>query len=269
MPVKEKEYNVFVGYDDREKEFYDLCQYTLKTSSEFKVNVYPLNHLELRQKGYFTRPWQVDGITGQYIDLVDNKPFSTQFSHSRFLTPLIAKEMGLKGKVMFVDLDFLFVDDVANLFGEIELRDRKSIYVVKHEYTPNNSKKMDNKEQVKYDKKLWSSLMVFDLEHLETEALTKNLINTADGRFLHQFKWLKDDNSIGFINESWNYIPEHSDKRIHEGDISAIHFTEGAPFMKGYENCAMSEVYYDVKEEFIAEQYLDLIERPELTVVGS
>lgn len=254
----DKSINIFVGFDDREKEFYDICKYSLEGSGS-NVNVHPLNHLKLRQEGFFTRPWMVDGITGQFIDMVDNKPFSTQFSHTRFLTPLVAKAMGLTGRALFVDLDFLFLDDVAGILEEIESQESKPLYCVKHDYRPKNHKKMDNKEQINYDKKLWSSLMVFDIDHPLNKPLTKQYVNTSDGRALHTFQWLKEED-IGSINERWNFIENHSEPRVPFSSIGAIHFTEGVPFMAGYENGAYADIYYDFKEDFLAEQYMQTME---------
>lgn len=259
-----KEYTIFVGYDSRQDDFYKLCEHSLRSHSDSKLNIIPLKHLELRKKGLFTRPWQIEGTTGQFIDMVDKKPFSTEFSHSRFLTPTLAKSMGLKGFVMFVDSDFIFQDDVAELFHDVEVADlgtKHPLYVAKHNYQTNKTLKMDNKAQVNYDKKLWSSLMVFNIDHPDNAVLNKNLVNTADGRYLHTFKWLDKadssaDSHIGTISERFNFIPEHSEARVADNMIGAIHFTEGGPSMKGYEFCKYSDVYREVEEQYYLDRYM-------------
>lgn len=256
-----KEYNVFVGYDDREKDFYNLCEYSLHLNSKAKINVVPLKHQDLRNKGLLTRPWTIEA-NGQFVDNVDKKPFSTQFSHSRFLVPTLAKRLGMKGHVMFVDCDFLFLDDVSKAFKEADEQKGLPVYVVKHNYTPKNKVKMDNKMQVTYNKKLWSSLMIFDVDHGDNFALNPMSVNNADGGYLHSFNWLDSDSKIGSINERWNFIPDHSEDRVNREAIGAIHFTEGGPCLPGYENCKYSEIYYNLQDEYNYDTYVSKYMKP-------
>ena len=82
--------HVFVGWDPREKLAADVCKYTiLKHSRSSKVHM--LRQSTLREQGYFNREFFMDG--NQYVDKIDKKPFSTQFSFTRFLTPVIAKDL--------------------------------------------------------------------------------------------------------------------------------------------------------------------------------
>ena len=93
--------HIFVGYDSRESDAYDVCLKSIKLNNAANVFVHPLNHLELRKQGLFKRRWLVNE-EGQYIDLEDNLPFSTEFSHSRFLTPIIAKQMGIANSAVLL-----------------------------------------------------------------------------------------------------------------------------------------------------------------------
>jgi hypothetical protein len=256
-----KEYHVFVGYDDREKEFYDLCEYSIQLNSKAKVHVHPVKHQELRNLGLLTRSWTIEA-NGQFIDNSDKKPFSTQFSHSRFLVPSLAKRKGIKGHVMFVDCDFLFLDDITKAFKEAEESKGLPVYVVKHNYSPKNKVKMDNKQQVSYGKKLWSSCMIFDVDHPENFGLNPIAVNNADGNYLHTFQWLSSESMIGSLNERWNFIPDHSEERVAREAIGAIHYTEGGPCLPGYENCKYSEVYYNMKDEYIYDTYVSKYMKP-------
>ena len=83
-------YSVYVGYDSREQEAYDVCEFTLKKYNGVNVEVYKLDHRMLRRYNWFSRRWLIDE-DGQYWDEEDGKPFSTEFSHSRFLAPYMAK----------------------------------------------------------------------------------------------------------------------------------------------------------------------------------
>ena len=215
---------IYIGYDDREQVAYDVCKASILKRSSIPVDVIPLMHKPLRNSGLFKRPWKIDAL-GQYICEVDGRPFSTQFSHTRFLVPELARLTETEWSV-FVDCDFLFLDDVAKLY---ELRDpSKAIQVVKHNYKADGIK-MDGCIQQSYNRKLWSSLMLFNVNHAAHDAMTHNEVNEWDGRELHQLKWVQDD-LIGGIPEAWNWIPSHS-----KGQPSAVHYTEGMPFMPGYE----------------------------------
>jgi hypothetical protein len=73
--------------------------------------------------------------------------------------------------------------------------------------------------------------------------LTPDIVNSADGRWLHNFGWVTDKTSIGSMPESWNFIPDHSEKNT--GLINAIHYTEGVPLMKPYRNCRYASLWVD------------------------
>lgn len=217
---------VFVGYDDREHDAYLVCKHTLLKHASAPVNIVPLKHKFLRKIGLFDRSWLVEGKTGNYKDLRDDKPFSTQFSHSRFAVPALARYLGLQTSyVMFVDCDFLWQDDVCKLFAEAQANG-KTVSVVKHDFIPNNTSKMDNQEQAMYAYKLWSSLMVFDIDSKYCPTIAE--VNHWSGRALHQFDWLHK-NDIGSLNERWNWIPSHSEPRVSIEEVGAIHYTHGVP----------------------------------------
>ena len=125
---------------------------------------------------------------------------------------------------------------------------------------------MDGQYQKKYPMKLWSSLMVFNLEHSSNNVLTNEEVNYRPGSWLHGFSWLKQspgdsvDKYIGPIDTMWNFIPNHSEpyhaKSVdaYEKEIRAIHYTEGMPFMEGYERCRHSEFYYRELKSMLEER---------------
>src|SRR5690606_13781456 len=147
-----------------------------------------LDHRKLRKEGFFKRHWIVEGHTGRYLDVSDNKNFSTQFSHSRFLVPILAKNIGItESHVMFVDCDFIFLDDIKNLFN-IAIENNAPVSVVKQIYEPDNSEKMDGQVQEVYPMKLWSSLMIFDITKPEIKNLSIEYVNRASEVELNRFK---------------------------------------------------------------------------------
>jgi hypothetical protein len=227
--------NIYVGYDSREQEAYQVCEYSLRKYASTDLDIRPLKHLELRKQGIFDRPWRVRE-TGQMVDERDGQPFSTEFSFTRFLVPHLAKRRGIEDWVMFVDCDFLFLDDVAKIFRTV-VDEEKPVWVVKHQYRPSTGIKMDGCVQTTYNRKLWSSLILFNCQGDFDWLLQPRLVNWMPGSYLHQFQWLKDD-QIGAIPEAWNWIPHHS-----PGTPKAVHFTEGMPFMPGYENEPYAELW--------------------------
>ena len=111
--------NVFIGYDFREDDAYNVCKHTLYTKSPLlDTIVHKLDHKWLRSNNYFFREWHIDQ-NGQYWDKSDNRPFSTEFSHSRFLVPYLAKDLGFDGWVLYCDCDFMFRTPVEKLFEQV------------------------------------------------------------------------------------------------------------------------------------------------------
>tara|TARA_R110000765_G_scaffold121108_2_gene217109 strand:- start:429 stop:1139 length:711 start_codon:yes stop_codon:yes gene_type:complete len=212
---------VCVGYDSREDIAYQVCRHSIYRRSTLPIEIYPLKHKELRDRGIFWRPWLTAG-SGQTVDCIDGRPFSTAFSHTRFLTPHIAKERGYEW-ALFVDCDFLFIEDVAKLFAYAD--DKFSVMCRKFEYFVSSASKMDGMKQTGYDKKLWSSLCLWNTNSFFP---TIEQVNSRDGAWLHQFKWLAEE-QIGEIPEEWNWISGT------DSVPKAIHFTEGGPWMPGYD----------------------------------
>jgi hypothetical protein len=234
--------HIFIGYDEREKDPYNVCVQSLKDSSKYpdRIKTHPLFHRELRDLGLFDRPWTITP-EGTYEDQRDGRPFSVQFSHSRFLTPTLARLKGIDDVVMFCDCDFLFQQDVNKLFDFVRSRRKQfPVQVVKHDYKPQNTLKMDNSVQQQYNKKLWSAMMFFDTSHPAVkERLTPDVVNHATGSFLHSFQWVGDESLIGEIPETWQFVGNHSEVRtgLTIDEAACIHYTEGGPWFRKYENC--------------------------------
>jgi hypothetical protein len=244
-------YNIFIGYDEREPEAYEVCKQSILKHTDSPVNIYKLEHRELRQKGLFNRPWVIDE-QGRYLDQRDGKFFSTQFSHTRFLVPHIARELGLR-QALFVDSDFLFRTDVKELFEQTNDL-CVPVFCVKHDFqVKEGASKMDGQVQTNYPMKLWSSLMMFNILNKRLDKLTPDYVNYMPGSYLHRFEFLKSNSfdkpeiMIGSIEEAWNFIPDHSEKNVDKP--KAIHYTYGVPSMKGFEKTKYSEEYWKVLDE--------------------
>ena len=185
---------VFIGYDQREKIAYDICKFSIERNDPTHlIQITPLVHTCLRRQGWFNRPWLTVADSGNRVDLIDGKPFSTEFSHTRFLVPALT---GYKGWALFMDCDMIVDIDLNKLFEQCD--DSKAVMVVKHNHVPTNEIKMDGQEQPKYWRKNWSSFILWNCSHPSNAALTPDVVNTKSGRWMHQFSWLQE-HEIGSI----------------------------------------------------------------------
>ncbi len=156
---------------------------------------------------------------------------STDFSFSRFLTPYLC---GYEGWAIFMDCDMLVLDDIAELWSMRD--DRYAVQAVKHDHTPPETIKFLNQPQTKYEKKNWSSVMLFN--NAKCRALTPDYVNTATGLELHQFKWLGNDDLIGGIPARWNHLVDY-DPPI--ADPANLHYTKGGPYFEDFKDCPYAD----------------------------
>jgi lipopolysaccharide biosynthesis glycosyltransferase len=152
---------------------------------------------------------------------------STDFAFSRFLTPYLS---GYQGWSIFMDCDMIALEDFAKL---MELRDdRYAVMCVKHDHKPREETKFLGAVQTKYEKKNWSSVMLFN--NAKCKALTPEFVNTATGLELHQFKWLGNDGLIGELPHRWNHLVGYDD---YDPDAAIVHYTLGGPYFNEYRDC--------------------------------
>ena len=216
---------IFVGYDSTQDIAHKVCEYSIHKHQK-DIEVIPLKQSELRKNGEYYR--ELDPLS------------STEFSFTRFLVPHI---MNYKGWCVFCDCDFVWLEDINNLFS---LRDDKyAVMVVKHNYHPKKLIKMGNKIQSSYPRKNWSSLVLWNCSHPSNQKLTVEKVNTETGSYLHQFQWLKDE-EIGELPVEWNWLSGWNSGAVPK----AIHYTEGGPWLKGYEDCEYSYVWNEYHREY-------------------
>jgi hypothetical protein len=203
------------------------------------IGVIPIIGIELadvRARGMYRRNTSVqlhaDGRRLLWDD-ISEAPMSTEFAISRFLTPFLCG--WTDGWALFMDCDMLAFTDIGELFELFD--DRYAVMCVQPDYKGGADMKMDGQPQTQYPRKLWSSLMAFNMKHQANRALTLDLINTVPGRDLHRFCWLADE-YIGELPASWNWMDGVTDPQI-SPDI--VHYTHGGPWLDGYENCPFAE----------------------------
>ena len=219
---------VFIGFDPRETMAYMVAKASIERRSP-NIKVFPLYAKALRQAGLYTREMKVEGPTGQFVDSLDGRPHSVEFSFSRFLVPLIGKILGLKTWSLFIDCDFLILENLNAIWDQLEhLYKDKKVAVVKHEFNSTLTTKMDGCSQKVYDRKLWSAAMFFN--NTKEIHLGFDEVNTKSGAWLHGLEWVKDKNIVG-LPEEYQFVPGHSDERVSgTKPITMVHFTEKAPW---------------------------------------
>lgn len=218
---------VLIGWDPREATAADVCRHSLLTRSSVPLYVRMLKQEGLRVAGLYRRQWEWRG--GQRIDLIDDLPFSTEFSFSRFLVPAL---MGYEGWALFCDCDFLFMADVAELLPLMD--DSKAVLVAKQSHVPTEAVKMDGCAQSQYRRKNWSSFMLFNCGHPSNRRLTVKAANEEFGSWLHGFHWL-EDHEIGAIPPQWNWI-----EGVTEGEPKAVHYSSGGPWFASHQSVAFA-----------------------------
>ena len=210
---------VFIGYDSREPEAYEVAKHSILKYASVPVHIQQLNEAALRSIGMYDRKFTV--TDGQKIDAIDGRPFSTEFSFTRFLVPALCQ---WQGSALFMDCDQLFRTDIAKLISEIDTS--YAVQVCRQVYDPKVSIKMDNQVQQKYNRKNWSSFMVYNNAHPATKMLTVDAMNMEPGSWLHQFSWCRDVD-IGGLDYRWNWIDGTT-----EGEPLNVHYTLGGPWFE-------------------------------------
>lgn len=210
---------IFTGYDNRIPVAFQVLAHTLTQTSSRPVQICPININNIRH--LYTRDM--------------NSLQSTEFSFSRFLTPYLCN---YEGWSIFMDNDMILLDDIAKLWA---LRDEKyAVMCVKHEHKPRESQKFMGAVQTNYEKKNWSSVMLFN--NAKCKKLTVDYVNTATGLELHQFKWLESDDLIGTLPQRWNYLADYT---VDDEPPALIHYTTGGPFYPAYKNTEYAREWFE------------------------
>ena len=232
--------DVYVGFDSREAEAFQICQQSLVRRSSIPLHVQPVVREQMEALGLFHRRWESGDHPGVVIDSLDRRPFSTEFAFTRFLVPFIHPPT--RQWALFCDCDFLFLSDVAEL---LSLADPKyAVMCVKHEYAPEERQKMEGQPQSHYPRKNWSSLVLWNVQHEGTKRLSLTDINAMPGRWLHAFSWLKDE-EIGGLPLAWNWLEGWSPDAVLP---HAVHFTRGGPWLREWKDVNYAHLWRGEKQ---------------------
>lgn len=233
---------VYIGFDPREEIAAAVCASSIRRRSNDTPHYLKWDDAEVAR--VYTRPYSKRG--NQYIDGLSGSPFSTQFSFTRFLIPYLE---GYRGWALFCDGDVLFLNSTDGL---VNLMDpRFAVRVVKHEHNPPIGEKMDGVKQTQYFRKNWSSFVLWNCGHPSNRMIGPAEVNSKDGKWLHAFSWLKDE-EIGDLPIGWNYLVGHT-KQEDCPYPSLIHFTEGGPWWRNYQDCEFADLWRDEMLDFVSE----------------
>jgi hypothetical protein len=213
---------VFIGWDEREPEAYDVARFSLQRRASPELLVEPIKLADLRARGLYWRN--------------DDPLASTDFTYSRFLTPFLA---GFSGWALFCDCDFLWLSDVNELMRYED--SSKAVLCVQHDYRPKETTKMDGKAQSAYPRKNWSSLMLFNCNHPALRVLTPEVVNSETGAYLHRMEWVSND-LIGSLPIEWNWLEGWNERPL-VGTPKAVHFTRGGPWFEKWQTVEYSELW--------------------------
>ena len=218
---------IFIGFDSVETVSFHVLSHSILVRASEPVSISPVMLSQL--EGVMTR---------QRHELQ-----STDFSFSRFLVPYLSD---YQGWALFMDCDMLVLDDIAKLWA---LRDDAyAVQVVKHDHRPPEKTKFLNQTQTTYEKKNWSSVMLFNCARCR--ALTPAYVNRASGLALHRFQWLESDAEIGDIPRRWNHLVDY-DPQVPAAEISNLHFTTGGPYYDDYRDCGYADLWFAERDRML------------------
>jgi hypothetical protein len=213
---------LFVGFDHRIIEPFHVLSHSVWRSASTPVAITPIMINQVKR----------------FHDRPKNQLASTEFSFSRFLVPFLCQ---YDGWAIFTDNDMMFREDIYNLW---QLRDDKyAVMCVKHEHTPQSDHKFLNEKQTRYEKKNWSSVMLFNCK--KCKALTPAFVNEASGLELHQFKWLESDDLIGELPHKWNHLVGYD---AYNPAAANVHWTEGGPYFQAHQEVDYAEEWFEMRE---------------------
>jgi hypothetical protein len=202
---------VFIGYDPHERAAVNVLADSLHQHSSEPLAITPIVARQLQ--GVLQRP--------------RDPRQSTEFSFSRFLVPWL---QDYSGWAIFMDCDMLCRGDIAELWACRD--DRYALMCVQHDHVPTETVKFLGALQSRYEKKNWSSLMLFHCDRCT--ALTPAYVNGATGLQLHRFDWLADEALIGPLPlHRWNHLIDVQPAAAvpaEAGGPALVHWTLGGPW---------------------------------------
>jgi lipopolysaccharide biosynthesis glycosyltransferase len=217
---------IFVGFDGKVEPvaYHTFCQSIIEKSS-IPVSFTPLALNTLSEY----KETHTDG--------------SNAFIYSRFLVPYLCD---FKGMALFVDGDMICRTDIAEILWEHD--QDEAVKVVKHYYQTKHPVKYLGAKNEDYPKKNWSSVMLWNCGHHLNKQLTPQFVMDKPGKYLHRFEWLKHEDQVGKLDDTWNWLETEYE---YNPDAKLIHHTLGTPCFKDYQSTDYSQEWWDTYQRMI------------------
>jgi hypothetical protein len=213
---------IFIGYDSKQPAAFATLAHSIYTRASKPVSIIPLTLKSL--EGIYTR-------TRTVLE-------STEFSFTRFLVPYLCGYG--KDPALFMDCDMLCKVDIHTIMQDIS--EPRPVWCVQHDYRTGAGIKMIDQVQTPYEKKNWSSVMVF--YPYMCQALTPTYVNSATGLQLHQFQWTPQ--KLGALPLEWNWLvgeyPKNDNAKI-------LHYTLGGPWLHPYRDTDHAADWFNIHKE--------------------
>jgi lipopolysaccharide biosynthesis glycosyltransferase len=217
---------IFVGFDGKVEPvaYHTFCQSVIEKSS-IPVSFTPLALNTLSEY----KETHTDG--------------SNAFIYSRFLVPYLCD---FKGMALFVDGDMICRTDIAEILWEHD--QDEALKVVKHYYQTKHPVKYLGAKNEDYPKKNWSSVMLWNCGHHLNKQLTPQFVMDKPGKYLHRFEWLKHEDQVGKLDDTWNWLETEYE---YNPEAKLIHHTLGTPCFKDYQNSDYAKEWWQTYHRMI------------------
>jgi len=90
--MKKQPNTVYIGYDPREDIAYEVLKFTIERIAVENVRIVVIRRDVVERMGIYKREYDI--VDGQHIDKIDGRPFSSEFSFTRFLVPALNMYQG-------------------------------------------------------------------------------------------------------------------------------------------------------------------------------
>jgi lipopolysaccharide biosynthesis glycosyltransferase len=208
--------NIYIGYDKRESIVFHTFLQSIFNNTNGVFSITPL----------------ISRILGEYVGVRTDG--SNDFVYTRFLVPHLQE---FNGWALYADGDMICQGDLLDLFSLAN--NKYAVMVVKHDYKTKQTMKYLGNKNENYPKKNWSSLILWNCNHVKNKVLTPDYIAQKDAKFLHRFEWLLED-EVGELPLDWNWL---SVEYPVNANANIIHYTLGAPCFKEYRDTDMADIW--------------------------
>jgi lipopolysaccharide biosynthesis glycosyltransferase len=245
---------IYMGWDQRENLPFEVARESIRKRCSTPLSIIPLklDHLS----DILTRP--IERKDGKLWCPISQAPMATEFAISRFCVPFLQDT----GWALFCDCDIICWSDINELFDLAD--DRYAIMVVKHFQIPRKIEenppvnrgfgkfdygtKMDGQIQTYYNRKNWSSVVLWNCDHPANKRFGFDELNTWPGRDLHAFKWL-EDSEIGELPQIWNWLVNVTPGEPEKKGI--WHYTLGGPWFDGWKPAPHDAEWIEESQEIL------------------